>query len=610
MTFAAFPLPFILALMGVVSALVIGVYLLRRTPRPIVVSNVDFWLKAAQKAKPRLLASLRIPLIALLVSLLCALAMVALIGDPRFGAGVRGTTVIVIDAGHSMGAEGRDGTRRIDQATLEVERWVERSTIAGEVAIVRAGVRPSVLLPLTEHGGDLDRALRGLVTDDAPSDIEAAVALADAIVIARSEAVRGASNSDGAIALGQILLVTDQTFEGAARAPVVTLPVGARTDTVGIVGFAARRVPEAVGEYAVRLEVENFSTHEARLRAHVVDGDVSLLDERVTLAPRERHALQAGGFSSRGAELHATLESITIEGSEDGFTHDDEGVALVPALDATRVLLVTAGDRYLEAALQSHPGLDVVVMTTAQLAAETTQSLARFHALVLHRTSLPAGVEHRAVLAFAPTASAQFGLDDALRAPLITGSLASHPALQSVRFDDVRVSQARAFAERPGDQVLVRSREHVLAFARQERRGRVIGFGFDTTGTDLVTREAFPLLVHDALRWTADRLERNPIPAPVGGTLVAEAGEDITGPDGETIATGELPVITQQGLYRIGDRAQAFSASRHAGPLSGRATGGRFLAASQLPPLAVIIALALIFVMLAEWALLHRGRLG
>jgi hypothetical protein len=96
----------------------------------------------------------------------------------------------------------------------------------------------------------------------------------------------------------------------------------------------------------------------------------------------------------------------------------------------------------------------------------------------------------------------------------------------------------------------------------------------------------------------------------VGGTLVAEAGEDITGPDGETIATGELPVITQQGLYRIGDRAQSFSASRHAGPLSGRATGGRFLAASQLPPLAVIIALALIFVMLAEWALLHRGRLG
>ena len=610
MTFAAFTLPFILALMGMVSALVIGVYLLRRTPRPVVVSNIDFWLKAAQKAKPRFLASLRIPLIALLVSLLVALAMVALIGDPRFGAGVRGTTVIVIDSGRSMGAEGQNGERRIDQATLEVERWVERSTIAGEVAIVRAGVRPSVLLPLTEHGGDLDRALRGLTTDDAPSDIEAAVALADAIVVARSEAVRGAGNSNGAVALGQILLVTDQTFEGAARAPVVTLPVGARTDTVGIVGFAARRVPEAVGEYAVRLEVENFSTHEARLRAHVMDGEVSLLDERVTLAPRERHALQAGGFSSRGAELHATLEGITIEGSEDGFAHDNEGVALVPALDATRVLLVTDGDRYLEAALQSHPGLDVVVMTTAQLTLETTQSLARFHALVLHRTSLPAGVEHRAVLAFAPTTSAQFGLDDALRAPVITGSLASHPALQSVRFDDVRVSQARAFADRPGDQVLVRSLEHVLAFARQERRGRVIGFGFDTTGTDLVTREAFPLLVHDALRWTADRVERNPIPAPVGGTLVAEAGENITGPDGENIATGELPVITQQGLYRIGDRAQAFSASRHAGPLSGRATGGRFLAASQLPPLAVIIALTLIFVMLAEWALLHRGRLG
>ena len=158
MSFAAFPMWAVLSAMGAVATLVVAVYLLRRTPRPVVVSNVDFWLRAAQHAKPRLLASFRIPLLALLVSLLVALAMVALIGDPRFGAGVRGTTVIVIDAGRSMGAQGEDGDRRVDHAVAEVRRWVERSTIAGEVSIVRAGMQPSVILPITEHAGDLEAA--------------------------------------------------------------------------------------------------------------------------------------------------------------------------------------------------------------------------------------------------------------------------------------------------------------------------------------------------------------------------------------------------------------------------------------------------------------------
>jgi hypothetical protein len=41
----------------------------------------------------------------------------------------------------------------------------------------------------------------------------------------------------------------------------------------------------------------------------------------------------------------------------------------------------------------------------------------------------------------------------------------------------------------------------------------------------------------------------------------------------------------------------------------GSATGGRFLAESRLPPLAVLVAAALLVLMLLEWTLLHRGRL-
>lgn len=609
MTFAALPLWAVLSAMGLVATLVVAVYLLRRTPRPVIVSNVDFWLRAAQKAKPRLLASFRIPLVALLVSLLVALAMVALVGDPRFGAGVRGTTVVVIDAGRTMGAAGPDGERRIDRAVAEVRRWVERSTIAGEVTIVRAGIRPSVLLPLTEHGGDLDRALVDLETDDGPSDVRAAVELADAIVVERSRAAAGAGGN-GALA-GQILLVTDQSAELTARAPLVTLPVGSEADTLAIVAFAARRVPEAVGEYAVRLEVTNYSSRTARARVHVRDGEVDLLDQRVTVAPHASQTLTAGGFSSRRAELVARLESIGIDGSEDGFAGDDAAVAVVEALDATRVLFVTDGDRYLEAALGSHPGLDVERIAPAGLASATTSSLGRYHVVVLDGASLPAGVEHRALVVFAPRDSAQVGVTRTLSRPRVTGTLASHPVLEGLRFDDVGFDRASALLERPGDQVLLRSREHAMALARETRRGRLVAFGFDTTDTDLVRREAFPLLVHDALRWAADRGEGNPLARPVGGSLLVEAGEDVVGPDGEPleVAGAEVPLVARAGLWHVGERALAIGATRHAGPLTSGATGGRFLAESQLPPLAVILAALLLLVMMLEWTLLHRGRL-
>jgi hypothetical protein len=70
-----------------------------------------------------------------------------------------------------------------------------------------------------------------------------------------------------------------------------------------------------------------------------------------------------------------------------------------------------------------------------------------------------------------------------------------------------------------------------------------------------------------------------------------------------------VPLVARAGLWRVGARAIAIGATRHAGPLVGSATGGRFLAESHLPPLAVLVAAALLVLMLLEWTLLHRGRL-
>ncbi|UJR84709.1 vWA domain-containing protein [Sandaracinus amylolyticus] len=600
MSFAAFPLWAVLAMAGAAAVAIVAVYLLRRTPRPQVVSNVEFWMRAMQSAKPKLLASWRIPLIAMLISLLAALAMIALIGDPRFGSGVRGTTVVVLDAGRTMDAVGVDGERRLDRALLELRRWVERTTITGEVAVVRAGMRPSVLLPITDDAADLQRALTGLALDDGPSDLPAAIALADTIL-----AEHGALEAG----VGQILVVADEGVEVATRAPIVVLPVGTAAHTVAITSFSARRVPEAVGEYAVRCEVSAFTAGRARARVVIRDGDVTILDERVEIAPHTSEVLEAGGFSSARAELVAELHDIELASGEDGFEGDDRAYAVVDALEATRVLLVSDGDRYLEAALAAHPGLDVDVMAPAAITGTSTADLARYHALVLDGVTLPSGVAHGAQLIFAPPARGALRVGNSISRPRITATLATHPALDGLRLDATRVTRATALIAEPSDQVLLRSGGHALGIARQLPRGRLVAFGFGTEDTDLVRGEAFPLLVHSSLRWVADRAEPTPLARRVGGPLVADSGHAVRDPDGETITSGVVPEVARAGIWHVGDRAVAFSSVDHASPLAAGATGGRFAARSTWPPLALMIAGALVALLLLEWALLHRGRL-
>jgi hypothetical protein len=594
------------ALMAIAAALVIAVYLLRRTPQVQVVSNIQFWLRAAESARPKWLASFRIPLLALLLSLIVGLLFTGLMGDPRFGDGTRGTTIIVLSAGRTMGARAEGGERRIDRAVVEVRRWVERSTIEGDVAVIRAGMRPSVLVPVTQRAGDLELALHDLSVDDGPADLESALAVADALLTEHL----GAENAS----MGRILLVTDTTFEPATRAPTVILPVGTPVDSLGITSFAARRMPTAVGEYAARIEVMNFSSREASLRVSVGDGEVPILDERIVLGPHERRALEAGGFSARRAELHASLEAISIAGSMDGLSADDQAYAVVDALERTRVLLVTDGDVYLEAALSAHPGLEVEVLNRAGLASETPATLAHYAALVLDQVALPEGIGHPSVLAFAPPEGANLGglplrFRPQIRNPRITAMLGSHPALEGVRFDGSHFTSARPMIETPGDQVLLRAGDRALAIARSTPSSRLVVFSFDTEDTDLVRGEAFPLLVHHALRWVADHGEPTPLARRVGSALGSESGLTITDPHGDIVAATMVPTVTESGIWDLGGRRIAFDATEHARALGAGATGGTFAAASLVPPLGMILAALLLFVMLFEWALLHRGRL-
>lgn len=596
MTFAALPLWALIPLLGVALLAVIALYLLRRTPKQVVVSNVALWLKAAQRAKPKWLSATRIPLLSLLVSLLIAALLVADLGDPRWGRGVRGTTVIVLAAGESMGA--RDGaTTRLAQATREVRRWVDRATASGKVAVVRAGIRPTVLLPLTESDDELDPALRGLRADDGPADLGAALALADRIAGASGDAA-------------QIVVVADELTGIATQAPQLLVPIGEPADTVAITALAARRDPIAVGEYAVFCQVTAFTSRRAHAKLVIKDRDTVISERELHLAPNETVTHTAQGFSSQRGELTATLTDLDVAGGADALATDDAAYAVAPPLRRTSVLVVSAGNRYLDAVLAAHGALDVTRTAPGSVPAE--RDLDRFDVVILDRVAPQAALHHHGLLVIDPPANAGFEVGDTLSRPRVTGSLASHGALDGVRLDGVRVTRAETLIPEPGDAVLMRASGDALMIARDRDGHRALALGFALADTDLPSRIAFPLMMHSTLHWLAGTnetlatLSRRP-----GAPLVTGRATAILGPRGEALAArgGEITDTTRAGIYHVEDHPYAYSAADTAAALPIPGTTELADATRALPSLSVLVAALLLALLALEWLLVHRGRL-
>jgi hypothetical protein len=587
-------------LASAVVAILAGLYLLRPTPRPQTVSNVDFWKRAAQRARPLVLAAQRIPILPLFVSMVVSLGLVMVLGDPRHGDGRRGLVVLVLGAGRSLAAVDPEGPRARTALAVALDE-LRRDTADGEVVLLRAGLRPRVLTARSSRMTELERALRQALArpDDGPDALPEALGLAGSVLQGAGE--------------GRVVVVTDLPAEAvtaAARGRTVTVrTVGSARDTVALTAFGARREPDALGEYLVRAEVTAFTRTPARARLVVRDRDVVLGEESLTLGPGTQRVVTLTGFSSERAELQAALEDVRVEGSRDALARDDVATGTVEPMASLRVLLVTHGDRYLSRVLALNP---MVRARTISPSALGSIRGADFDVIVLDRTIPPLGWAHPGVLVYgaAPGRGAAVGVGHRLRRPRVTGGGVQHRVVSNVRLEQVRVEDARSLVPDPGDLVLLRGDRQPLALVRERAGERLVALGFASDDADLVRRVAFPVFIHDALRWLGRqdavwRSARRP-----GEVLVTAAGAVVRDPSGRLHAPpdGVVDDTAQAGLWRVGGRAVAF----HSDDASAPPTPSR---APALPPrtgtlsLTTLFAAVALVVLLLEWTLLHRGRL-
>lgn len=602
MTFAALSTAALVASALAAAAAVVTLYLLRRTPRAQVVSNVEFWRRAVERSRARALFATRVPWLALLLSLAIALLLVTELGDPRVGTGFSGTTVIVLAADRTMAARDDRGRRRLDDALALARATVLADTVTGQVAVVRAGLRSEVIVPLTHRAADAERALGSVEADDGAADLAAAVALGRAIV----HATHGP---------GRVLVVADRDDFARPADPtvaVVLAPVGSPGETLAVTALDARRDPLALGEYLVRCEVRSYAARRARARLVIRDRDTVLSEQRVTPEPGEVITHRARGFSSAQGELSARLEDIDLEGGRDALAADDVAYATVPPVVATRVLLVTRGDRYLANALAANPSVELETVDPGGLEARR-RTLGRYQVVVLDRIAPAPPLDHPALLLVGAVATRALRVGPEVAAPRVTAFAADHRVLAGLRFDQVQVSLARPLVPEADDRVLVRGGRDALVVARDRDGARTLALGFDTEHTDLVQRVAFPLFMHNALVWL-DRREREFHSWQAPGEPIRASGSPavVLTPSGAAREVrGALYDTARAGIYHTADRAIAVSAADEAGALSA-AAGSRDTRRGAPPmraPLSLVLAAAILGLLCVEWVLTQRGRL-
>ena len=454
----------------------------------------------------------------------------------------------------------------------------------------------------------LTKIIDGIEASDTPADLTRALGAA-------ADALRDRQNplivliSDGAFPEPQLGLVSWDAGRRARRRPPIArtprrpgrrgttknlaavdlsnidvryLPVGRRSDNVGIIAFNVRRYIANKAAYEVYIEIQNFGTEPAHRKLALYNGDDARRQQDDS-SSRPASGSARSTRSSPRARTTSCARSLRARrrrrAARDPFPLDDKAYALLPARKKQKVLMVTEDNLFLEGALLVYDNVEPLKVTPAEYDAKPgdrrrhgRRDLRRAHA-----RGAAAAAGEPPVLPPDRAEHARSRSRGETREPADHRDRRGPPG--DALGDDVRRQhgqEQRVRDRRQEGRVRARvlrcairsSPPSATASARSSRSGSRCRRPAATSATDLPMRVAFPMLLVNTLDWfagdTTDLLttyptgqrERVPLDGVVGAT---EA--EVNGPDG---AITKTPVI--DGLATFYGVARRLLRRRRQGP--------------------------------------------
>jgi Ca-activated chloride channel homolog len=345
-----------LALAGALLAVpIILLYMLRLRRREVTISSTYLWQQVLQDREAntpwqRLKRNLLL-LLQLIILLLLVLALMRpFLTVPAVGAG---QITVLLDATASMNATDiSDGLTRFAEAQRRALEIVDTLGEGDHMTVIRVSDVPQILASASTDRSALRAAINAAEPGLAAGDWNAALNLAAA----------GGTEAEELT----IVIISDGGLPATAGLPGVDgevryIPVGAADDNVAISALAARSLPGQPPQlYA---EITNYGSIEARVVFTLfVDGERFAASNQ-TIPTRGSQSVISSALPADFATIEARLTPSVNAIAPDYLAADDVAYAVSGQTTTRRVLVVTAGNIYLEQALRSLPGVEAVRTT-------------------------------------------------------------------------------------------------------------------------------------------------------------------------------------------------------------------------------------------------------
>jgi len=536
--------PFALWLFSL-APIVIVLYLLKVTRRHRTVSTLFFWQRVVEEQRRHaLFHRLRnfLSLLLNLLILLCLILAAAQLRWPGFSS-VEGNTFLIIDNRARMQARDIAGRTRLDVAKQLARQILRRASARNPTGLIILEEKPEMEVSLTDDGEELQRVLNAVQPTDTAGKLDDALQLAERILAGRP---------------GRILLLSDEP----ARKPMNAIEfkqfglTNEFLDNVAIVGMEARFLPENPETAEVFVKAANFSQSVKNVKV-ALTVDETLFDfKAIDLRPGESRAIIFSGIS--GLKRYANSRGLIVARIEDqdALSTDNQAYALLPERKPILVLLVTRNNWFLENALKAGEANETQIISPANYRTSLNQAFD----VVMFDRELPSGITLDT-----PGNFLFLGVS-----PLPPAVLSDHPVILEtdpgdpiMRFVDLNTSTilraVRLPREIPGWTVRapVTGVDGPLVVSLESSRRRRVIIAFDPIDSDLPVRVAFPLLIHNAVAWLANKNSDAQVQIQAGETIHLENGIHVVhGPltasgSGQKFAVDGDFRPTRNGFYRI-----------------------------------------------------------
>ncbi|MBL8680669.1 MAG: VWA domain-containing protein [Myxococcales bacterium] len=484
-----------------VGAAVVVLYILKLRRRQVPVPFARLWKRVLVERPTSALFQHLKRLLSLLLQLLLLGLMVFALADPRFKGISRAgrNLVVLVDGSASMQATDVPGGRA-GAAREAVRRMIREMGSADRMLLAQMDGEVTALSPMTDDVASLENALKDYAPRDTGLDFSRATRFA-------IDAIRGLERSE-------VIIVGDGGY-GAARdgAGEVRLPegvalrhvaVGRSGRNVGISAFSARRYPLDKTRYEVLVEVRNYSDRREAIELSLYADDAPLEVTRLELEPNGTQQRVLRDQSGANQTLEARVQFA--DRTRDDLPADDRAYATLPARRRSRVLLVSEGNLYVQAALL----LDEYIESEEATVAEAPQKMreGRYDLVVMDGVTVPSP-PGTPVLYLHPT-----GTDSPLqvegttpetsemRRPFFERIDARHPLMRFMSdLEDTNVGVATRYRLREGDRAVAASSQGPLIVVGERAAARFVAVTFDLRASDLPLRVSWPVLLINTIDW-------------------------------------------------------------------------------------------------------------